>query len=228
MDYPEKTEVLFETDDYTNVEINYLNFYQDYCYFIIFLPQDSNTTWIGKKVSLKTGEVTDSIETDNMYLLGKDRIFSHEIVEYNNDNHTWKDLYHQYSLDGKKQKQLTSENFPIIEKGAALQFVDDKYVYFCDITYGANEVPREKRKLYVYTYEGEFVCEIPNSMLHVPEFYPGNDRYLFVYDYWEDAENKKFLYYYIDKEKFGKDAQFECLYSGEFDEYYGEVVHMND
>lgn len=226
MKNPQKTEIIFSTDDCIDGEINYLNFYQDYCYFTVvdFLKNDIVAS--GKKIHLKTGEVSNSVNEREGYIIGKDRILSIETLEEDYLNSTWKSAYYQCDLEGRRQKQLTEKDFEIIGRGVPLRFIDDKFVYFVDIDYGANEVPREERKIYVYTYEGEAVGEIENGVLMYPEYYVGNDKYFFIYDTKEDESgNSEIMYYYIDKGKIGKDAKIELLISGDFQEYAGNVTY---
>lgn len=188
-----------------------------------------------KKIDLRTGEVSDFVKDCEDFWIGKDRVFSMDITEQDNINWTWKETDYQWDLAGEMATELTAEKFRVIEKKAMLNFADDKYVYFSDINYGANEVPRDKRKLYVYNYDGELVCEIPSSKLqYVSDNYPGNEKYLFFFEKVqkeplnenrEDEPEEEFRYYYVDKEKFGKGAEIELMYAGDTKAFWGTVIY---
>lgn len=223
---PKKTEIIFQNNDYKNGEINGLRCYKNYCYFRIVDFMPDNLFSVEQKINLKTKEITDSAEKSEYIEIGKDRIFSKETVESDSTNWTWKEEYCQWSLDEKTKKQLTADDFQAIGKNAILIGVDDRYVYFKDVDYGANAVPEEKQKLYVYTYDGDCVCEIlGGDMSHILDFYAGNEQYLFFYEQKEGEEGTEIIFRYIDKEKFGEDAEPKVLFSGNYENFAGEVVY---
>lgn len=104
---------------------------------------------------------------------------------------------------------------------------DDEYVYFHDIDYGANAVAKEERRFYVYTYDGNLVCEIPfGEIQNYIDYYAGDNRYLFIYEKVPvENDDSKIIYRYLDKTKFGKDARFEVLFEGYQSQYYGTTIY---
>lgn len=215
VDNPKKAEVLFETDEYPDGEINGLTCYKDYCYFRIIT--DTND----KKINLKTGEVTDCPEGLVYFGIGKDRMYAVKTIEQDVANQTWKSAYFECGLDGEIKEELTTEKFSILDKNPIALYADDEYIYFSDVDYGGNEVPEAERKLYVCTYDGESVCEIPFPGLTTIW---GNDKYLFYCDTVERTDGESdTIYYYVDKAKFGEGAKFEVMFNTNGEDYLGAV-----
>lgn len=212
---PKKTSVLLETGEYEH--INRLVCYENYCYFSANYPEKDGVAqdWAEMKINLDTGEVSVCEELFD-YAIGEGFLFNRIVLEMSEDGYAWKSGYNRCTLDGKVEKTYTEQDFDIIGKDTVgLLGADDKYIYFKDIGYGDNMVPLEEQKIYVYTYDGDFVCEIPTEGIAFPQIYMGNDKYMF----WNDNGDGNGMkgYYYIDKELFGKGAKVEKFMSADLE-----------
>ncbi|CVI68060.1 hypothetical protein NDGK_01108 [Clostridiales bacterium CHKCI001] len=198
---PSDLEVLYETNDYEEVTINWLECYQNYCYFILDSLDPANTSTHGIMINLDTNEVKDLCGiVDNSFshlVVGKDCLYISDKLEEDKENQTWKRQYHECSLDGEKKRVLTEADFEALERGAGIIKADDQYVYLQDISYGGNAAPIEEQNYYIYTYDGTLMGIVSHkNFSRAAEFISGNDRYMFI------REGEK--YYKIDKSQLGE------------------------
>lgn len=207
---PEKKEVLYEADEYEQAEINFMECYENYCYFWMIGDGEEKNETHGMIVNLDTKEVKDCYEFANAGLIvGKDRIYCRNITERNDQEQTWKDEYYECSLDGEIKRKITEEDFEPLKRGAIFEGADDQYIYFSDIEYGGNALPEEERKFYIYTYDGELAGTVPfHQFSEIVALLPGNRDYLFFADLTssqtgEEEQKDTFGYHRIDKSKIG-------------------------
>lgn len=209
---PKKAKEIFRLDKYKTAEINTLQCYKNYCFFRVI---GENSQSYVKKINLDTLEVTNCAEGCFWNTIGNNCMIGSEILEEDNVNYTWEEKLYEYNLNGELIKELTEKEFPVLKKNVSLECMDDKYIYFRDISYGANEVPKEEQKIYVYTYDGTEVCQVSFSEItNFQDVYPGNERYLFYYD-----QSDGITFYYLDKEEFGKGAKLKKIISDSTEDY---------
>lgn len=202
---PAKAVTFFENSEYEDPEINDLICHGDYCYFdLVEFREDNIIISHGKRINMITGEATDFCGFANsIFRIGKDRVFCLDLEEYDFDNWSWNCIQYQCSLDGEKQKRLTEQDFSAIGNKAEMIKADDQYVYFKDIDFGANEVPKEKRKLYIYDYDGKLMAEIPAGDFAVGyTLLPGNEDFLLIKE--SRMDTNETVYYRIDKNELEK------------------------
>ena len=197
---PSSVEVLYETSNYEEVTINWLECYQNYCYFILDSFDPDNTSTHGIMINLDTNEVKDLCDiaehSFSSFVVGKDCLYISDKLEENVEKQTWKRQYYECSLDGEKKRVLTEDDFEALARGAGIIKADDQYVYLQDISYGGNAAPIEEQKYYIYTYDGRLMGTISHKDFSMAaEFISGNDRYLFI----REGE----AYYKVDKRQFG-------------------------
>ncbi len=207
LENPNDTEIIFETTEYPEAGINFMKCYQENLYFKVF--GDSFDSFICK-IDLNSGNM-QKYEYD-FFKMGKEALFCGNNIFNNTEDMTWENEYFECDMNGNIKRKLTKEEFPILEKNVTFYFADDKYLYFQDIDYGGNMVPMEKRKIHVYTYDGEFVGEIAygkQNIAYLTEFYSGNDKYLFFYV----RDEKMNTCYYVEKDKLKNGTGLNLLYS---------------
>lgn len=204
---PDESEVIFESTDYPNADINYMKCYKDNLYFEIF--GDSFDSFICK-IDLNSGNI-EKCKYDFLKI-GQDSLFCGNNIINNTEDLTWENEYFECDMNGNIKRKLTKEEFPILEENVTFDFVDDNYLYFQDIDYGGNMVPLEERKIHVCTYDGDMVGEIAygnQGIEYLADFYPGNEKYLFFYVR-DDTMN---TCYYVEKDKIKNGTDFNLLYS---------------
>lgn len=204
---PDESEVIFESTDYPNADINYMKCYKDNLYFEIF--GDSFDSFICK-IDLNSGNI-EKCKYDFLKI-GQDSLFCGNNIINNTEDLTWENEYFECDMNGNIKRKLTKEEFPILEENVTFDFVDDNYLYFQDIDYGGNMVPLEERKIHVCTYDGDMVGEIAygnQGIEYLMDFYPGNEKYLFFYVR-DDTMN---TCYYVEKDKIKNGTDFNLLYS---------------
>lgn len=213
MKNPKKKEILFESDKYGDGDINNLCCYQENCYFEIISEELEIQSTI---LNLETKKISKCPIGMSCFGIGKEKMYGVKAIKID-DELAWKSLYYECKLDGTAIKELTEEKFPILKKDTMPKFVDDEYIYFSDINYGKNEVPEKERKLYVCTHDGELICEIlyPDVMTMW-----GNEQYLFYFDM--EGENE--VLYKVDKNQFGKGAEFEAVFNSNGEDYMGVIM----
>ena len=204
---PDESEVIFESTDYPNADINDMKCYKDNLYFEVF--GDSFDSFICK-IDLNSGNI-EKYKYDFLKM-GQDSLFCGNNIINNAEDLTWENEYFECDMNGNIKRKLTKEEFPILEENVTFDFVDDNYLYFQDIDYGGNMVPLEERKMHVYTYDGDMVGEIAygnQGIEYLADFYPGNEKYLFFYVR-DDTMN---TCYYVEKDKIKNGTAFNLLYS---------------
>lgn len=204
---PDESEVIFESTDYPNADINYMKCYKDNLYFEIF--GDSFDSFICK-IDLNSGNI-EKCKYDFLKI-GQDSLFCGNNIINNTEDLTWENEYFECDMNGNIKRKLTKEEFPILEENVTFDFVDDNYLYFQDIDYGGNMVPLEERKIHVCTYDGDMVGEIAygnQGIEYLADFYSGNEKYLFFYVR-DDTMN---TCYYVEKDKIKNGTDFNLLYS---------------
>lgn len=204
---PDESEVIFESTDYPNTNINYMKCYQNKLYFDVFGDSFESFTC---QIDLDSNEI-EKYKYD-ICDIGKDSMFCVKTISSDSENLTWEDEYFQCDMNGKVEKQLTKEQFPILKENVTFFFADDNYLYFQDIDYGGNMVPLEERKIHVCNYDGDMVGEIAygnQGIEYLADFYPGNEKYLFFYVR-DDTMN---TCYYVEKDKIKNGTDFNLLYS---------------
>ena len=204
---PDESEVIFESTDYPNADINYMKCYKDNLYFEIF--GDSFDSFICK-IDLNSGNI-EKCKYDFLKI-GQDSLFCGNNIINNTEDLTWENEYFECDMNGNIKRKLTKEECPILEENVTFDFVDDNYLYFQDIDYGGNMVPLEERKIHVCTYDGDMVGEIAygnQGIEYLADFYPGNEKYLFFYVR-DDTMN---TCYYVEKDKIKNGTDFNLLYS---------------
>lgn len=202
---PDESEVIFESTDYPNADINYMKCYKDNLYFEIFGDSFDNF-----KIDLNSGNI-EKYKYDFLKI-GQDSLFCGNNIINNTEDLTWENEYFECDMNGNIKRKLTKEEFPILEENVTFDFVDDNYLYFQDIDYGGNMVPLEERKIHVCTYDGDMVGEIAygnQGIEYLADFYPGNEKYLFFYVR-DDTMN---TCYYVEKDKIKNGTAFNLLYS---------------
>lgn len=202
---PDESEVIFESTDYPNADINYMKCYKDNLYFEIFGDSFDNF-----KIDLNSGNI-EKYKYDFLKI-GQDSLFCGNNIINNTEDLTWENEYFECDMNGNIKRKLTKEEFPILEENVTFDFVDDNYLYFQDIDYGGNMVPLEERKIHVCTYDGDMVGEIVygnQGIEYLADFYPGNEKYLFFYVR-DDTMN---TCYYVEKDKIKNGTDFNLLYS---------------
>lgn len=202
---PEQREILYESSQYQNEIVNNFQCYQNYCYFLLYADDIEGAH--GIIINLDTKEVKDCYEFANTgFIVGKDRLYCRNITEKDNEKQTWKDEYYECSLDGEIKRKITEEDFAPLKEKAVLNCADDQYLYFLDIMYGGNAVPKGEQKWYICNYDGQVVGTIPLKNFHTfIALLPGNSQYIILIDMEPDEEgsSNKVVYYRIDKSKIG-------------------------
>lgn len=202
---PDESEVIFESTDYPNADINDMKCYKDNLYFEVFGDSFNNF-----KIDLNSGNI-EKCKYDFLKI-GQDSLFCGNNIINNTEDLTWENEYFECDMNGNIKRKLTKEEFPILEENVTFDFVDDNYLYFQDIDYGGNMVPLEERKIHVCTYDGDMVGEIAygnQGIEYLADFYPGNEKYLFFYVR-DDTMN---TCYYVEKDKIKNGTDFNLLYS---------------
>lgn len=225
--HPKDAQLLFQEADLRDGDINRMKCYGNYCYFDVVDFYDLSSE--SKKINLDTLDVSDCfLPSAELRGIGKDRFFYEEITENNSERNIWKSRYWQLDKDEEKPKELTKESFSAIEKQATLLCADDQYVYFYDIMSGENAVPVEQQSFYIYTYEGELIDKVPFGEIQcMTDYYPGDDRYLFLYQQFSDEETgeTRFSFHYLDKKNLNGNARFQTMFQGGYEEYCGAVIY---
>lgn len=212
MDNPKEVQVLFETNKFPEAGFNRMAFYEDICYFYFFGSNgDSGVRYYG--IDLNTGKSEVLYDSPNpsvfLYIDDYGTIIEDDklVAPVDEDNlGEWASTYYRVKPGSKEKEKLTEKDFPAISEMPMLKNMDDKYIYFASRNSGENCLPKEERKIYVYTYDGKLAAKIPygfedNNIVFILS---GNDQYMFV----QEMSNEvgvggfQYNYYYVEKSEF--------------------------
>lgn len=202
---PEKTETLFETDQYPEGTLNKMKFYDGNCYFYLFDPAEIKDGGKGSsvyfKIDLESKKVEELYGQSNCILDWNDYGIFAEIQEYSVYNPPkWTGRYYRIHPETGEKTELTGKDFPSIAGNDNFYSMDDRYLYFGSINFGMDTLPPEQQKISVYDYNGKLKAEIPSGDFGNHYWVlPGTERYLFI-ERLQDGLTSEF--YYVDKEKF--------------------------
>lgn len=226
---PKNVTLLLQEENLKNGDINNLNCYQNNCYCDVVDFFDLSVT--SKKVNADTGAVSAVTSIDaNLRGIGKDILLYEEIADENftPKQQTWKSRYWESDLEGGNLRELTKEDFSVIEKNATLLSADENYVYFYDAMQGENALYAEQRFLYIYSYDGKLICKVPiGEMPYMIDFYSGDGRYCFICQLFSDEESgdTQFSIHYLDKRNLNENSRFKTMFEGSYSYYCGAVVY---
>lgn len=200
LDNPQKVTKLYE-ETYKIADINYMTCYEENCYFMVVDWSTGELVIYNKGINLEDGTVSDYCTFATAPLkVDKNGIYCSKDTTIDAEKYIWENEYYYCGVNGKEKKVLTEKDFPAIARNATLYCVDEKYIYFLDIEYGGREIPKEERRLYIYTYDGTLAATIKTGLLDSTKtiYFSGVENTMIIKD-WFDGE---FIYYYVDKDTF--------------------------
>ncbi|CVI68054.1 hypothetical protein NDGK_01106 [Clostridiales bacterium CHKCI001] len=198
VDNPSNLGVLYETNDYEDVSINFLECYQNYCYFSLDIMNEDGMESHSMIINLHTKKIKDCYKiANNRLIVGRDCLYACSLLNQDKEMEEWEHEHYECSLDGEKKRKLTEKDFEALGRGAEIIRADDQYVYLQDVDYGANAVTREEQMYYIYTYDGMLMGTVSNrNFSGLVEFLNGNDKHMFFKNLGS--------YYKIDKSQLGE------------------------
>ena len=202
---PDKTEVLFETDEYPDATMNRMRFYHGNCYFYLFDSafrgeEGDSIYW---KINLQDGKAEQMYEQSDCRMEWNDYGILAEVKDYITFDPTtqWTSKYYHIDPDSGEKTELTENDFSAIGTNDAFTNMDDKYIYFRTTDSDGNELTPEEQKIKVYDYEGNLQAEIPTKDVgEMIWILPGTDEHLFIQT--TVREDGSYALWYVDKSEF--------------------------
>lgn len=200
LDNTKEVKVLYK-EQYETANINDITCYEDNLYFLEPFSEDEQER---KRINLKDGTVSEYCSFANGAVeIDKNGVYCTVTTPIEELEYAWETEYYHCDIDGNEKKRLTEKDFPPIARNAILYQLDEKYIYFLDIDYGEEEVPKEERRLYIYTYDGELAATIKTGeMSGSAEYFPGIGNDMIIKSFIEEEDISYDVYYYVDKETF--------------------------
>ncbi len=160
LDKPSQKKIIFESNALKDPEINYMLAYDKYLY-IDMIEFSGYLTHNPRKINLDTGEISDvfNFHTEGFHI-GNNQLYTTVAEgEYSLDV-SQKITFYQCAIDEKQTRQLTEQDFSVVNQLVYLSQVDDNYVYFKDIDIGNYILPESERKLHIYKQDGTLAGEV--------------------------------------------------------------------
>lgn len=203
LDNPENAEVLYETEEYPSRTVNQMKCGHGYCYFYLFDPAESGQESVYIRINLKTGEAEQLYKPSYCRIeMGKDRymVYEQKFVSYNPAE--WTEDYYLMEPENGELSKLTENDFESIKNRDMLRNMDDDYVYFVSINFGADEVPQQEKQISIYEYDGSLAAKISAAEFgNMYYILPGTDDYMFIQVESTDISVPP-RFYYVDKSEF--------------------------
>lgn len=203
LEHPENAGTLYETEDYPERTMNQMKCRDRYCYFYLYDSRVENEEAVYMRINLKTGEAETLCEPSSCRIeVGADWYMVYRKNNLSYDPAKWTEEYYFMSQETGELTKLTEADFSSIGERDMLRNMDDRYIYFISINYGADKVPQEKQKIMVYDYEGNPAAQISASEFgNMYYVLPGTDDYMFIQTVTGLAD-VPYQYYYVDKSEF--------------------------
>lgn len=205
MENPEKSEILFQTDQYPAASLNRLDCYGDSLYFYLY-PLENGAGACYYQVDRKTGQSSILYETTHtgaFLYMGAQGCYvnDHEVTGVNEAGDQLIASTHFYIPPGEDQAgavALTEEDFPPLAQPLTLCGLDEDYLYYVTTTLPlwSDAAWPEEVNLYVCTYQGEVAATISLENFRSSLFYllTGSEDYLIL-----QQGNYDIHYYFIPR-----------------------------
>lgn len=200
LDKPKNVTKLYE-EKYKTADINYMTCYEENCYFMVVDWSTGEFVTYRKGINLEDGTVSDYCTFSTGPLeIDKNGIYCSRFTTTDKEKDIWENEYYYCGMDGTEKIVLTEKDFSAIARNATLCCVDKKYIYFLDIEDGGGAVPKEERRLYIYTYDGKLAATIKTGLRDSVDtiYFSGVENTMII----KDWVGEELIYYYVNKDTF--------------------------